>query len=161
MGKGCDMTSTGASETGCQAFSEIRYGESIHGYPRITPVSQDEVIVCDWSGSLLRAALTPFTVLNKAFVASEVAGVLVNNTLCSLVPVSGVPSMCAVATRGGHAAVWDSSRGGVTLVVPEEGSVHAVAWLRGAEYLLLGTGVYALDSQFRPQAGLELWSVKL
>jgi hypothetical protein len=144
-----------------QAFNEVRYTSDCQGYPCIASVGQNEVVVGDWSGNLLRAMLTPFTVQNKAFVASKIDGELVaNSTLCSLVPASGVPSLYAVATGSGHAAVWDSSRGSVILVVPQDGSVHSVAWLRGADYLLLGTGHYALDSSSKPQAWLELWSVK-
>jgi hypothetical protein len=143
-----------------QAFNEVRYTDGYQGYPCIASVSQDEVIVGDWSGSLLRAVLTPFAVQKKAFVASDIDGFVANSTLRSLVPASGVPSVCAVASGGGHAAVWDSSRDSVILVVPQDGSVYSVAWLRDSEYLLLGTGHYALDSQSRPQAWLELWSVK-
>jgi hypothetical protein len=104
--------------------------------------------------------LTPFAVQKKAFVASEIDGFAANSTLRSLVPASEVPRVCAVASGGGHAAVWDSSRDSVILVVPQDGSVYSVAWLRGADYLLLGTGHYALDSSSKPQAWLELWSVK-
>lgn len=143
-----------------QAFNEVRYTSDCQGYPCIASLGQDEVVVGDWSGCLVRLLLVPFAVQNKAFVASEVAGAVVNCTLRSLVPASGVSSLCAVATGGGHAAVWDSSRGSVTLVIPQDGSVYSVAWLRATEYLLLGTGHYALDSQSRPQAWLELWSVK-
>lgn len=144
-----------------QAFNEVRYTSDCQGYPCIASVGQDEVIVGDWSGNLLRAVLSPFDVQKKAFVASKIDGELVaNSTLRSLVPASGVPNLFVVATGGGHAAVWDSNQGSVTLVIPQDGSVHSVAWLRDSEYLLLGTGHYALDSQSRPQAWLELWSVK-
>ena len=83
----------------CQSFFEVRYTNEFLGYPCIAAASQNEVIVGDWSGNLLRATLSPFVVIKKVFAASKIgADIVVCNTLRSLALVTEDPLRCAVAT---------------------------------------------------------------
>jgi outer membrane protein assembly factor BamB len=144
-----------------QSFSEVRYNNTFQGYPCIASVSQNEVVVGDWSGNLLRATLSPFDVQKRVFVASKVGETLdlvVCNTLRSLALNPKDPMLCAVATRGNHAAVWDSRQDNVTRVITHNGPVNSVAWL-DAEYLLIGTGYYSLTEGVTPQAQLDVWKI--
>ena len=143
-----------------QSFSEVRYTNECQGYPCIASVSQNDVVIGDWSGNLFRVTLSPFAVQKKVFVASKVGGnMVVCNTLCSLAPSPEDSLLCAVATRGNHAAVWNSGKDNVAHVIPHDGSVNSVAWLGNTEYLLLGTGQYTLTSGVRPQAMIEVWKL--
>lgn len=146
--------------TRCRSFEKVRYTNNCEGYPCIAAVSQNEVIVGDWSGSLVRVQIAPFAVKGTAFVAGKLFGTtLINSTLRSLATPSDDTLLCAAATRGQHAAVWESGGSKVCHVVPEDGSVHSVTWLKGSKYLLLGTGDYPLDSRVRRQARIEVWKM--
>ena len=117
------------------------------------------MIVGDWSGNLFRVRLSPCVVTRTAFVAGKLLGEMpINNTLSSLSTAPGESFRCAVATRGTHAAVWNSDGDRVDHAVPEDGPVHSVAWLDG-EHLLLGTGKYSLGSGARQQARIEVWTM--
>jgi hypothetical protein len=146
--------------TRCRSFEKVRYTNDCQGSPCLAAVSQNEVIVGDWSGNLVRVQLSPFAVKSTAFVAGKRFGTtLINSTLCSLATPPDDSLLCAVATRGDHAAMWNSGGGKVCHVVPEEGPVHSVTWLRNSKYLLLGTGYYPLDSVTRRQARIEVWKM--
>jgi hypothetical protein len=68
-----------------QALREIRYTKEHAGFPCLASVSQDEVVVGDWSGRLFRVTLAPGRVKAEVFVASKVGGqALVCNELRSL-----------------------------------------------------------------------------
>jgi hypothetical protein len=143
--------------TKCHSFRQVRYADSCQGYPCLAAAGQDDVIVGDWSGSLVRVRLSPFAVAKTVFAAGRILGTtLVNNTFRSLSPAPDDPGRCAVATRGAHAVVWDGASGTVRPVAPEAGPVHSVAWL-GSRQLLLGTGDYSLGSGAGRQARLEVW----
>ena len=144
-----------------QSFAEVRYTNECQGYPCIVSVGQNEVVVGDWSGNLLRATLSPFAVQKTVFVASKVAGHIACTTLCSLAPRPEDPLVCAVATSGSHAAVWNSRKDNVAHVVSQSGPVHSVAWFGNARHLLLGTGDYTLSSGSRPQARIEVWTPEM
>jgi hypothetical protein len=146
--------------TRCRSFEKVCYTNNCQGYPCIAAISQNEVIVGDWSGNLVRVQISPFAVKSTAFVAGKLFGTtLVNNTLRSFATHPDDTLLCAVATSGNHAAVWNGRSSKVCHVVPENGPVHSVAWLRNSKYLLLGTGDYSLDSGARRQARLELWKM--
>ena len=140
-----------------QSFCQVGYPSKFPGHPRIASVSQNEVVVSDWSGNLYRIVLAPFEVRKMAFVAIKVGEVPVCNILCSLAPSAADPVVCAVATRGNRAAVWNSAKSDVVHIIPDCGLVGSVAWFGDTEYLLLGTGHYSLTSGVRPQARIELW----
>jgi hypothetical protein len=141
-----------------QSFSEVRYYSREVGYPCIESVDQNEVVIGDWSGNLLRATLSPFDVHKTVFVASKVNEFVVCNTLCSLARNPKDPMLCAVATRGGHAAVWNSRQDQVVRVYPDNGPANSVAWL-DAECLLIGTGYYSLTEGVTPSSRLEAWNI--
>ncbi len=144
----------------CRSFEKVPFTNACQGFPCIAPVSQNEVIVGDWSGTLLRIQLHPFVVKNKAFVAGKVVGDMpINNTLRSLTTAPDNTMMCTVATRGNHAAVWDCRSNNVFHAIPEDGLVQSVAWLGSTNYLLLGIGDYPLSSGVMPQARLEIWKL--
>ncbi|WP_088253230.1 hypothetical protein [Fimbriiglobus ruber] len=137
--------------TTCRSFDQARYIGNCQGYPCLAAVSQNEVIVGDWSGNLVRVRLSPFAVMKTVFAAGRILGSTpVNNIFRSLSPAPDDPGRCAVATSGAHAVVWDGESGTVRHVAPEAGPVHSVAWL-GSGHLLLGTGDYSLG------AGAEKW----
>jgi hypothetical protein len=146
--------------TRCRSFEKVRYTNDYPGVPCLAAVSQNEVIVGDYSGNLVRVQLSPFAVKSTAFVADKILGdMLISHTLRSLATPPDDTLLCAAATMGNHAAVWNSGGGKVCRVVPEDAPVHSVAWLRDSTYLLLGTGYYPLDSVTRRQARIELWKM--
>jgi hypothetical protein len=146
--------------TRCRSFEKVCYTNNCQGYPCIAAISQNEVIVGDWSGDLVRVQISPFAVKSTAFVAGKLFGnTPVNNTLRSLATPADDTSLCAVATKGDHAAVWNGRSGKLCHVIPENGPVHSVAWLGNSKYLLLGTGDYSLGSGARRQARIELWKM--
>jgi hypothetical protein len=143
--------------TKCRSFGQVRFTENCQGYPCLAAVSQNEVIVGEWSGNLIRVRLSPFAVEKTVFAAGRILGTTpVNNNFRSLTLAPDDPLRCAVATSGAHAVVWDGGSDKVRHVVPEAGSVHSVAWL-GNRHLLLGTGDYSLGSGAGRQARLEVW----
>lgn len=140
----------------CRSFEEVRYTDRCQGFPCLAAVGQDEVIVGDWSGNLVRVRLSPFAVVKSVFAAGKLFGSTpVNNLLRSLAVADGT-LRCAAATRGAHAVVWDGGEDTVRQAAPEVGPVHSVAWL-GDKHLLLGTGDYPLGAGAGRQARLELW----
>lgn len=143
--------------TKCRSFSQARYTGNCQGYPCLAAVTQDEVIVGDWSGNLVRVRVSPFAVVKTVFAAGRILGSTpVNNIFRSLTPAPDDAGRCAVATSGAHAVVWDGGSGTVRHVAPEDGPVHSVAWL-GSGHLLLGTGDYSLGPGAGRQARLEVW----
>jgi len=144
--------------SGLRSFETYRYTDAFSGYPCIASVSQDELIVGDWSGNLFCVTVSPFAVSNQAFVANKICGdLVVNNTLRSVRTGTENAMLHAVATRGNHAAVWDRGTNSVIRVVPNNGPVSAVAWIQDDEVLLLGTGYYSLTPGVTPQARIEAW----
>ena len=143
--------------TKCLSLDQARYTGNCQGYPCLAAVGQNDVIVGDWSGNLVRVRLSPFAVVNTVFAAGRIlGGTPVNNTFRALSPAPDDPGRCAVATSGAHAVVWDGGSGTVRRVAPEAGPVHSVAWL-DTTHLLLGTGDYSLGAGARHQARLEVW----
>lgn len=146
-------------KTKCCSFAQARFTGNCQGYPCLAAVSQNEVIVGDWSGNLIRVLLSPFAVVNTVFAANRILGTIpVNNIFRSLSLAPDDPGRCAVATSGAHAIVWNCDSGTVRQVVPEAGPVHSVAWL-GTTHLLLGTGDYSLGPGIGRQARLEVWQL--
>ena len=144
--------------SGLRSFETYRYTDAFSGYPCIASVSQDELIVGDWSGNLFCVTVSPFAVSNQAFVANKICGdLVVNNTLRSVRTGTENAMLHAVATRGNHAAVWDREKDRVIHIVPNDGTVNAVAWLQNDEVLLLGTGDYPLSPGVAPKAKIEAW----
>jgi hypothetical protein len=140
--------------TRSRKLQEIRYTKEFAGFPCLAAVSQDEVVVADWSGKLYRVTLAPTGVKAEVFVAGKVGvQTLVCNELRSLA-VAANPLKCAVATRGQYAAVWETT-GRVVKVDTQNGSVSSVAWFDAGDHLLLGTGAYS----FGQQARIEVWSI--
>ena len=140
------------------SFETYRYTDACHGYPCLAPVSQNELIVGDWSGNLFFVTVSPFAVPKQEFVASKIfGGMVVNNTLRSLTISSEDPMLCAAATKGNGAAVWDCGKDDVTHLVPDDGKVNAVAWLQNDQILLLGMGDYPLSPGVAPKAQIEAW----
>lgn len=140
------------------SFETYCYTNACHGYPCLAPVSQNELIVSDWSGNLFCVVISPFSVSAQKFVASEIAGgMVVNDTLRSLAIGNEAPMLCVVATRGNHAAMWDRTADTVVRIVPNNGPVSSVAWIQNDELLLLGTGHYPLSVSTVPQARIEVW----
>lgn len=143
----------------CHSFEKVRYTDRCQGRPCLAAVSQDEVIVGDWSGNLVRVQLSPFAVKRTVFAAGKILGTTpVNNMFRSLAPAPDENFRCAVATSGVHAVVWNGESDKVCHAAPEDGPVHSVAWLDG-KHLLLGTGDYPLGPGARRQARIELWEM--
>jgi len=140
------------------SFRRLRYTKDCQGYPCVEPINQNEIIVGDWSGTLFWITLAPLAIKNKAFVATRIMGEPACTTLASLVLAPANPMLCAVATRGGFAAIWDRENNKVTHIASDSGPVHSVAWLGDTGYLLLGTGKYPLSAEVW-QARLEAWKV--
>ncbi len=140
-------------------FQEVRYTDEHLKFPCLVAISQNEVVVADWSGKLFWVTLSPPGVKAEVFVASKVgAQTLVCNELRSL-KVAINPMKCAVATRGNYAAVWDRKSGEISQVSTENGPVHSVEWFDGDDHLLIGSGCYPLGSADRPQARIEVWKI--
>jgi hypothetical protein len=140
------------------SFETYRYTNAYQGYPCLAPVSQNELIVGDWSGNLFFVTVSPFAVSKQVFVASKIFGdMIVKNMLRSLTISSENPMLCAVATRGNGATVWDCGKDDVIHLVPDDGLVNAVAWLQNDQILLLGMGDYPLSPGVAIKAQIEAW----
>lgn len=142
-------------------FRSFRFSEGHVGFPCVISLNQNEVVVGDHSGNLFWVTLTPPAIKKQVFVATKIGNdSLACQNLRSLALAPTAPLLCAVATRGGHAAVWDIENDNVLRINPENGPVNSVAWLRGGRTLLIGTGYYALDSGKFPEARIEAWNIE-
>lgn len=126
-------------------------------FPEVVPLSNSEIVVCGWTGTLYRVSIEEEGVLAHHYVGnrSGVAGV----TLSSL-SIQRNRALCA--TRACHAAHWDLLTDTITLVRPiSEHPVNTVAFSPDDEgEILLGLGHYSLSHPMRPQAIVEVTRVE-
>jgi hypothetical protein len=141
--------------------ASLRHPKGFPGYPCIVARGADEAVVSDWSGRL-----TFLDLRRKAVVRTEIVSLIVDgqflgcSTLASLQVEPESQRRCAVATRGGYAAVWNPDSSKVIKIHPEGGgSVNAVAFSPDGTRLALGTGFYNLTPGRIVRASLEVWAL--
>jgi WD40 repeat protein len=139
----------------------LRYPKGFFGFPCIVAKGTGEAVVSDWSGNL-----TLLDLHRKAVVKSENVSWMLDGqplgcqTLASLDLQPELLRWCAVATRGGYAALWNPDSSEVVKIHPERGgSVNAVAFSPDGTRLALGTGLYNLTPGRAVRANIEVWSL--
>jgi WD40 repeat protein len=138
----------------------LKYPTGLIGYPCIVARGSDEAIVSDWSGNV-----SLFDLRRKVIVKSENVSLYVDgqpigcSTLSSLQVEPDAFCLCAVATRGAYAALWNLESLEVRKVNSENGPVNAVAFSPDGTRLAIGTGLYNLTPGRVVRAGIEVWSL--
>ena len=136
----------------------VRFASGYIGNPRIAPIDRDNCIIADGSGHISVFSLSSKQVLARVYIGVKDLDACIN--LRSLCVEPSESKTAAVATRGGHAVIYDLERQVATRLHPEQGNtVNSVALSPDGQLLAVGTGCYPLSGNQQP-ALVELWSLE-
>ena len=142
-------------------------GLTAFAFPHVVMLDRETAVVSDRTGWLRQLDIAAGRIRSQLFVGcTDVLGVCILPTCIELDSLCIDPAShgsCAVATRGGYAAVWRIGADTFQRLTPlEGGSVNAVAYSAGGGFIALGLGFYPLADR-RParaeQAAIEVWAV--
>jgi len=136
----------------------VRYVEGSVADPWIALVDRYHCVITDGSGHI-----TVFDLMSQQVLSHSFVGAMEGLACCNLRSLCVEPiknRLIATATRGGYAVLCNMDEQTGQQVYPERGgTVNAVAFSPGGEYLALGTGFYPLSAERQP-AHLEIWALE-
>jgi len=135
----------------------VRYVEGSVVDPWIALVDRYHCVIADGSGHITVYDLMSQQVLSQSFVGATEGLACCNlRSLC----VERIKNrLIATATKGGYAVLCNmDEQTGQQVCTQHGGTVNAVAFSPGGEYLAIGTGFYPLSGMRQP-AHLEIWAL--
>lgn len=135
----------------------VHYSRDYVGNPCLVAIDRDHCAIADGSGQLIAVDVRTRDVGPRLFLG--LAGGAVASNLRSARRHPARPSVVAIATRAGYAAVGDLAVLAVAKIHPVQGgSVQSVAFSPDGRRLAIGTGAYTTTGD-PPPAQIEIWSL--
>ncbi len=135
----------------------VHYSRDYVGSPCIVAIDRDRCAIADGSGHLVAVDVRTRDVGPRLFLGLPGAAGASNLRSARRNPAR--PSVVAVATRAGYAAIGDLDGGAVAKIHPAQGgTVQSVAFSPDGRRLAIGTGAYTTTGD-PPPAHVEMWSL--
>jgi WD40 repeat protein len=138
--------------------------ENHSGYPEVSAIGSEQVIVSNWAGNLSIVDLNSMKIVKQVFGGLNDYACRTLRSLQTYFSLSETESpeielFCTVAAQG-YGIFWNTKSSEVKKFYSEsDGSVSSIAYLPEHDLIALGTGMYPLSDQIR-YAYLELWSIE-